>query len=90
MKTLTLIVSVASLLFLAGCAQNAAYVDEEFGQAQMASWEKMIAYPDGLNADKQPEGLEGINAEPAMDVYHRSFAKKPTETNVIKFGIGSK
>ena len=87
MKISTLILSIVSLLLFSGCAQEAYYIDQEFGEAQMESWDKMIAYPAERYADKQPEGLEGIHAEPAMDVYHRSFSKEPTKTNVIKFGI---
>jgi len=82
---LILIVAVA----LVGCAafEETYYLDREFGQAQTETWDKMIAYPESKYADKTPEGLEGIHAEPAMEVYQRSFSKEPTPTNVIKFGI---
>lgn len=87
MKWTFLILIVA--LISTGCAsfEETYYLDREFGKAQMESWDKMIAYPESQYADKQPEGLEGIHAEPAMNVYHRSFSKEPTKTNVIKFGI---
>ena len=87
MKWSLLILVVA--VTLAGCAafEETYYLDREYGQAQMASWNKMIANPESKYADKTPEGLEGINAEPAMAVYQRSFSKEPTPTNVIKFGI---
>ena len=73
-----------------GCApfEETYYIDREFGHAQMHSWDKLIAHPDYRYADNQPEGLEGINAEAAMDVYYRSFTKEPTKTNVIQFGFG--
>jgi len=74
-----------------GCAsfEEAYILDREYGQAQMQSWDKLIAYPDGRYADQVPEGIEGINAESAMGVYHQSFAKPPTPTEVIKLGIVS-
>lgn len=80
---------IAAMCFLGGCAatEEAYFVDREFGEAQMKSWDKMIANPDSQNADRQPEGMEGIHAESAMKVYHESFSKKPTETNIIQFGI---
>lgn len=80
---------LVATLTLTGCAsfEETYYLDREFGKAQMESWDKMIAYPEPQHIDKQPEGLEGIHAEPAMNVYHRSFSKEPTKTNVIQFGL---
>ena len=83
---------VVILVFITGCAsmremEEAYELDREFGRAQMESWDKMIAYPDSPYSDKIPEGLEGINAEPAMEVYQKSYSKAPTETNVIEFGL---
>ncbi|MDO3378429.1 hypothetical protein [Geoalkalibacter halelectricus] len=87
MKTLMMIVLAAALC--AGCAtfEEAYYIDREFGQAQMESWNKMIAYPDGRYADREVEGLDGIHAEPAMGVYHRSYSKEPTRGQVFQLGI---
>ncbi|WP_305041472.1 hypothetical protein [Geoalkalibacter sp.] len=84
-----LIVVALVLAFGAGCAmKEEAYVlDREFGKAQMESWDKMIAYPHAPYAEAQPEGLEGIHAEPAMGVYHKSFAKEPTRREVFQLGI---
>jgi len=72
-----------------GCAsfEEAYVLDREFGQAQMQSWDRLIAYPDGRYAERVPEGLNGIHAESAMGVYHKSFSKEPTESEVIKLGF---
>ncbi len=77
------------LVVCSGCAatEETRYLDREFGKAQLESWDKMIVLPDQRFADKQPEGMQGINAEAAMDVYHRSFSKAPKETNIIQFGV---
>jgi hypothetical protein len=87
MKIWPLILSV--LVLCAGCAaiEEAYVLDREFGRAQMESWDKMIVYPDYRHADQQPAGVEGIHAEAAMEAYHWSFSKRPTETNVIQFGV---
>ena len=84
---------VVALLFITGCAsmkemEEAYAIDREFGRAQMESWDKMIAYPDSPYSDKTPEGLAGINAEPAMGVYQNSYAKEPTKSTIIEFGLG--
>ncbi len=83
------IVALIAAVLCLGCSmtEEAYYLDREYGKAQMESWDKMIAHPDYRYADRQPEGLEGVHAEPAMDVYHRSFSKEPTESDVIQFGI---
>jgi len=80
------------LVLLVGCAgtEETYYLDQEFGQAQMESWDKMIVPPDPMKTEKKPEGMEGIHAESAIGVYHGSFSKKPTETNIIQFGITGK
>jgi len=80
---------LAAVIACAGCStmEEAYFLDREYGQAQMASWEKMIVNPHPQHAESLPEGMEGIHAEPAMRVYHKSFSKEPTKTDVIKFGI---
>jgi len=80
---------LAALIACAGCStlEEAYFLDREYGQAQMASWDKMIANPDARNAENEPTGMEGIHAEPAMRVYHKSFSKEPTKTDVIKLGL---
>ena len=76
-------------LLCAGCAagQEAYYLDQEFGTAQLATWEKMIVPPAEDTAQRVPEGVEGLHSEAAMDIYHQSFRRGPSKTNVIQFGI---
>lgn len=87
MKTLTLI--IAGALLLAGCAsfEEAYYVDREYGQASMASWDQQIAYPDYRFANKAPVGSEGITAEKIMDVYNNTFAEPPKKQDVFQIDL---
>lgn len=75
------ILALTILLFCGGCAQEARNIDREWGQAQMASWDKQIAYPDYRFAGKTPEGMTGINAEQVMDIYTRTYGEKPEKTD---------
>jgi len=72
-----IILAIIGVMLLGGCGIfNEAYVlDNEFGVATRASFDNQIAYPDYRYAGVNPEGLEGINAEGAMDVYNKSFAE---------------
>lgn len=87
MKFTTIAVSLSFLL--AGCAslEEAYYIDREFGQAQMASWDRQVAYPDNRHADKVPEGVAGITAEEVMSVHNRTFAKEPQQVNIFQLDI---
>ncbi len=87
MKALAVLIAVTALL--AGCAtlEEAYYVDREFGQANQAAWDKMVAYPDYRHAGKTPEGTEGITAEEIMDVNNQTFAEKTQKTDIFQFGI---
>lgn len=87
-----LVTALVAALLVSGCAvmEEAYHLDREFGKAQLASWEQIVAYPQGLHADKIPQGQQGINAEAGMKVYHRSFSVEPTKTEIIKLGIAGK
>jgi hypothetical protein len=87
MKFTTIAVSLS--LLLAGCAslEEAYYIDREFGQAQMASWDSQVAYPDNRYADKAPEGVPGITAEEIMSVHNRTFTKEPQQVNIFQLDI---
>lgn len=80
---------IMATLLLAGCAsmEEAYYVDREFGKAQLASWDKLVAYPDYRYATKTPESIEGISAEEIMHVYNQTFAKEPEQVDVFQFEI---
>jgi hypothetical protein len=87
MKFTTIAVSLS--LLLAGCAsmEEAYYIDREFGQAQMASWDNQVVYPDYRYVDRIPEGTAGITAEEVMSVYNRTFAKEPQQVNIFQLDI---
>ena len=84
-----LVTALFAMLLVGGCAsmEEAYHLDRKFGEAQLASWEQIVAYPQGLHSDKIPEGQQGIHTEAGMKVYHRSFAVEPTKTETIKLGI---
>lgn len=68
-----LLMILTTLLVLTGCAQEAAYVDYEFGKAHNDAIDQQIAYKDPVNANTTPEGMAGIHAEKIMDTYQYSF-----------------
>lgn len=84
-------IALMALSLLCGCAvkQEAYYVDQEWGKAQMASWDKMIANPAGKYDGDNPTGMEGINSEEVMDVYNRSFAEKSEAMPIFELGVTS-
>jgi hypothetical protein len=93
MKTTVLLIA-ASVLF-AGCAsmEEAYYVDQEFGQASQETWDMQVAYPDYRYVYdqegnmKNPEGMDGIAAEEAMDVLTRAYGEKAEKTDVLQFDL---
>ena len=89
MKRLALVVLVAAVLLLAGCAsfQDAYYTDHEFGQASQQTWNKVVANPEGCNAKKTPAGLEGITAEQIMNIHTQTFATPPQKTETFNMGL---
>jgi hypothetical protein len=82
-----LLIALTTFMLLAGCARETCYVDQEWGVAQKASWDRQVANPDGRNAGVNPTGLEGVNAEEVMSVYNQTFAEKTSKTNVYEFGL---
>jgi hypothetical protein len=64
------------------------YVDREFGQAQMAAWDKIIANPEAPMAGVIPTGMSGVAAEEVMTVRTKAFAEKSTKSQVFQLGIG--
>lgn len=80
---------ITALALLGGCAsfEEAYYVDREFGNAQMASWDTLVAYPDYRYASQVPEGIAGITSEEIMGVYNDTFSKAPEKVEVFEFDI---
>lgn len=78
-----------SALALAACSMEAQQVDRKWGKAQMATWDSMIANPQPQPATDPPTGLEGINAEGAMDVYNSRFWGQKKPSDVFTLGVTS-
>jgi len=87
MRTLACV--ILATVLLAGCAsfEEAYYVDREFGQAQMMTWDSQVAYPDYRHVPKTPEGTDGITAEEIMDVHNQTFGERPEDVDVLQFGL---
>jgi hypothetical protein len=91
----TTILLIAASLLLAGCAslEEAYYVDHEFGRASQQSWDMQVAYPDYryvYDQDgnvKDPQGMDGINAEEVMSTLTETYAEKPTEGEALTFEL---
>ena len=64
------------MVFIFGCAQEARYVDYEFGKAQNDAFTQQIAYKDPVNANATPKGMAGIHSEKIMDTYQYSFDRE--------------
>ena len=86
MKYLTLLFFAA--VVLTGCAHEAYYADNEYGVASMDVYDQMIAHKDYLYADKSVDGMEGLHAEPTMEMYHDSFGEGFTQ-ETVETEIGS-
>lgn len=86
MKSLIIILAA---LALAACSMEAQQIDRDWGKAQMASWDSIIANPHPQPAGDPPAGLEGINAEGVMDSYNSSFWEQKKQADVFSFGVTS-
>jgi hypothetical protein len=81
------------LAALAACAPGRGpvsdnhYADREFGQAQMATWDRIIAHPEPANAESVPTGLSGVAAEEIMTVRTKAYAEKSTKAEVFELGV---
>lgn len=82
-----LIFALMTVVILAGCSKEALYVDQEWGKAQMASWDRMITNPAGKYEGDNPTGMEGINSEEVMGVYNRSFSEKTEVQPIFELGV---
>ena len=80
MRYLILIFTVT--IFMTGCAQEAYYADQEHGIASMDAYNQQIVHKDYVHADKDVNGMEGLHAEPTMQMYHDSFGQGFTDLDV--------
>ena len=78
-----------SSLLVAGCAQEARYVDHEIGEATRDAFDQQIVHQDGLYAGRAPEGLNGLYMEPVMQTYQQSFSEGFTKESINTTGTGS-
>jgi hypothetical protein len=77
-----LILIFVATIFMTGCAQEAYYADQEHGIASMDAYDQQIVHKDYAHADKDVNGMEGLHAEPMMEMYHDSFGDGFTQKDV--------
>jgi hypothetical protein len=80
MKYLTFVFIASALL--AGCAQDAFYADREYGIASTDAFDRQIVHKDYVHAGKTSDAMEGIHAEPIMEMYHESFSEGFTQESI--------
>jgi PBP1b-binding outer membrane lipoprotein LpoB len=83
-----IILLFVSAIFLAGCAHEAYYADNEYGIASTDAYDRQIVHKDYVYADKNVDGLEGLHAEPTMQMYHDSFGEGFTQETVDTLSPG--
>ena len=81
------LILVLAALALAACSMEAQQIDRDWGKAQMASWDSIIANPHPQPAGNPPTGLDGINAEGAMESYNNGFWKEQKPSGVFTLGV---
>lgn len=81
---------ITTLFFLAGCAQEASYVDYEFGKAQNDAFDQQVAFKNPESSSTTPTGMAGIHSEKIMDTYQYSFDKDSGEAPDNNFTRGFK
>lgn len=70
-----LVLLFAATMFTMGCAQEAYYADHEYGAASTNAFDQQIVHKDYIHADKDVKDMEGLHAEPTMQMYHDSFGE---------------
>ncbi len=80
MRYLTLLLFAAAAL--AGCAQEAFYADREYSTATTDAFDRQIVHKDYVHAGKTSDAMEGIHAEPIMEMYHDSFSEGFTQESI--------
>lgn len=87
MKYLTLL--FVATVVLAGCAHEAYYADNEYGVASMDAFDRQVVHKDYIYADKSVDGMEGLHAEPTLEMYHNSFGEGFTQGTIETSSPGS-
>lgn len=89
-RHMILLVGAVALL---GCAahpekfESAYYLDQEWGMAQMQSWDAQVLNRQPARAEAVPEGMDGIHAEPVVKTLHEGYKEKPQRLNIADIGI---
>ena len=87
MKYLTLLFVAA--VALTGCAHEAYYADNEYGMASMDAYDRQIVHKDYAYADKTDDDMDGLHAEPTMELYQSSFGEGFTQESVSTSSPGA-
>lgn len=87
MKYLTFVFIAAAVL--TGCAQEAYYADREYGVASMDAFDRQIVHKDYVYASKTDDKMDGLHAEPIMEMYHGSFGEGFTQESISIMEPGS-
>lgn len=82
MRYLVLVLVFAATMFMMGCAQEAYYADHEYGAASKDAYDRQIVHKDYIHADKEVKDMEGLHAEPTMQMYHDSFGEGFSQEDV--------
>lgn len=87
MKPRTLL-TIVSVLFMAGCATAAPHLEERFGLAVNTAKAQQTVNPEASRNRDPVAGIDGIAADHAIDEYHKSFLAPEPTFPVINIGVG--
>ena len=87
MRYLALLFLTAAVL--AGCAQEAYYTDREYGIASRDAFDQQVVNKDYVHASKTSDSMEGLHAEPIMEMYHDSFGEGFSQESLSTSSPGS-
>ena len=82
MKIISFFFLMCLVIFTGGCVHETYYVDHEYGKSTIDAFDRQIAHQDYKYANKSVEGLDGIHAEPTMEMYHDSFGEGFTDESI--------
>ena len=71
-----------TLVVLSGCANDAYYVDREFGIAHMDAFDRQIVYKEYEHAHQSVDGIDGLHSEKTMEMLDGSYGEGFTQESV--------
>jgi hypothetical protein len=83
-----IILGLALMLSLTGCASPTPMLDEHFGEAVRAARLAQTLNPNAGQDTAPVTGMDGVAAEQSIDRYHASFRNPPPVVNVVNIGGG--